>query len=217
MEEQEKDKKKKLRIIIIILLILLIFSILALGAGMIRNHITKESTNMVNIPDNIITLGKENSIDEDNSLKKESVIDKTAVNIALHNKNNYENVPFQVSNMFPGDKEIKYFCLKVSYENSVTVSFRANIRPGYEKLAEVLRCKVVLLSSGEIIYDGLMRDMPKSLNHTLNSWYDTTGEIYYEVTTYLDTSVGNEYMNKDLKADFCWWVEETGNLGSPMK
>ena len=40
----------------------------------------------------------------------------------------------------------------------------------------------------------------------------TTDELYYEITAYLDTSVGNEYQNKDLIADFSWWVEETGNL-----
>ena len=39
-----------------------------------------------------------------------------------------------------------------------------------------------------------------------------TDELYYEITAYLDTSVGNDYQNKDLIADFKWWVEETGNL-----
>ena len=42
-----------------------------------------------------------------------------------------------------------------------------------------------------------------------------TQEISYVITAYLDTSVGNEYMNQDLKADFKWWVEETENLTSP--
>lgn len=32
---------------------------------------------------------------------------------------------------------------------------------------------------------------------------------------YLETDTGNEYQNKQLTADFKWWVEETGNLIPP--
>ena len=63
------------------------------------------------------------------------------------------------------------------------------------------------------MYDGLMRDMPESVSYQLASRERTTDELYYEITAYLDTSVGNDYQNKDLVADFRWWVEETGNLG----
>ena len=54
--------------------------------------------------------------------------------------------------------------------------------------------------------------MPESLTHKLASKKSATDELYYEITAYLDTSVGNDYQNKDLIADFKWWVEETGNL-----
>lgn len=57
--------------------------------------------------------------------------------------------------------------------------------------------------------------MPESLTHKLASQKTTTDELYYEITAYLDTSVGNDYQNKDLIADFKWWVEETGNLDDP--
>ncbi len=90
--------------------------------------------------------------------------------------------------------------------------YKATVRPGYEKLAEVLKVRVKLLSTGETMYDGLMRDMPESLTHKLAPPKSTTAELYYEITAYLDTSVGNDYQNKDLIADFKWWVEETGNL-----
>ena len=110
----------------------------------------------------------------------------------------------------------KYFRIKVSYEDKVTVHYHADIRPGYEKLAEVLKARVVLLSdNGRVLYDGLMRDMPKSLTHKLSSAKRTSDELYYEITAYLDTSVGNEYQQKSLIADFRWWIEETGNLTPP--
>lgn len=142
--------------------------------------------------------------------------DKTATALSLYDRNPGDNISFEVNNMFPGDKETKYYCVKVSYKATVTLCFRADIRPGYEKLAEVLKCRIVLLSTGEIIYDGLMQDLPKSINHTLETDKSTTNELYYEITAYLDTSVGNEYMEKDLAADLKWWVEETENLDSPQ-
>ena len=58
--------------------------------------------------------------------------------------------------------------------------------------------------------------MPKSLNHELITQQSTTSQVYYQITAYLETSVGNEYMDKDLIADFRWWVEEMGNLELPQ-
>ena len=137
---------------------------------------------------------------------------KKAATIELYNKQPEENTPFQVGNMFPGDSETKYFRVRVSYHDTITVHYKATVRPGYEKLAEVLKVRIRLLSAGETMYDGLMRDMPESLTHKLASKKSATDELYYEITAYLDTSVGNDYQNKDLIADFKWWVEETGNL-----
>ena len=118
--------------------------------------------------------------------------------------------------MFPGDGETKYYRVQVSYHDAVTVHYHAAVRPGYEKLAEVMRVRVKLLTTGETMYDGLMRDMPESLTHKLAANKSATDELYYEITAYLDTSVGNDYQNKDLIADFSWWVEETENLDSPQ-
>ena len=137
---------------------------------------------------------------------------KKAATVELYNKQPEENTPFQVGNMFPGDSETKYFRVRVSYHDTITVHYKATVRPGYEKLAEVLKVRVKLLTTGETMYDGLMRDMPESLTHKLASKKSATDELYYEITAYLDTSVGNDYQNKDLIADFKWWVEETGNL-----
>lgn len=145
-----------------------------------------------------------------------SVSSSKASAIALHNRKPEDNTPFQVTNMFPGDRETKYYCVKVSYKGDIIVRYHADIRPGYEKLAEVLKVKIRLLDTDETLYDGLMRDMPKSLNHALYTTEKTQSELYYEITAYLDTSVGNEYQDKELIADFRWWVEETENLDSPQ-
>ena len=80
-----------------------------------------------------------------------------------------DNSPFKTENLFPGDAETKYYRVRVSYEDRVTVHFHADVRPGYEKLAEVLKVKIVLLSDGSTLYDGRMRDMPASVTHKLKA------------------------------------------------
>lgn len=142
---------------------------------------------------------------------------KTAAKMKLYNRQPKDNIPFEVQNMLPGDSETKYFGVQVSYCNALTVNFRATVRDGYEKLAEVMKIRIKLLSTDEIVYDGLMRDMPSCVTYKLYSEKDTTEEFYYEITAYLDTSVGNEYQNKYLIADFNWSVEEVSNLVSPPR
>ena len=52
------------------------------------------------------------------------------------------NREFSVTNMFPGDAETQNDCVQVDHKGDVTVHFRAEVRPGYEKLAEVLKLRV---------------------------------------------------------------------------
>lgn len=138
-----------------------------------------------------------------------------AAALSLKKRQAEDNDSFAVTNMFPGDVEANYYCVNVSYKDAVTVRFGIEIQEGYEKLAEVLKVRVHLLTTDEQLYDGLMLDMPESINHEMYSNEETSEDLYYEITAYLETSVGNEYMEKALKADFKWWVEETGNLVSP--
>lgn len=233
------EQKKKIKIVIIVLACLLGLSLLALGGTLVYNKLANDPPATVTVPDNLITPDEDTTkpdSSESNSQAPDSSETQTpsssadtsssavqptqsttaevkkAATIELYNKQPEENTPFTVDNMFPGDAEIKYFCVRVSYHDKITVHYKATVRPGYEKLAEVLKVRVKLLSTGEMLYDGLMRDMPESLTHKLASKKSTTDELYYEITAYLDTSVGNDYQNKDLIADFKWWVEETGNL-----
>ena len=232
------EQKKKIKIIIIVLAILLGLSLLALGGTLVYNKLANNTPATVTVPDNLITPDEDTTkpdSSENNSQAPDSSDTqapsssadtsssavptqsttaevKKAATIELYNKQPEENTPFQVGNMFPGDSETKYFRVRVSYHDKITVHYKATVRPGYEKLAEVLKVRIKLLSTGKTMYDGLMRDMPESLTHKLASKKSTTDELYYEITAYLDTSVGNDYQNKDLIADFKWWVEETGNL-----
>ncbi len=117
------------------------------------------------------------------------------------------NSPFAVENMFPGDSESKDYKIRVDHEKRINLYFTIELQPGSEKLAEVMMVEVALPDEDVILYDGLMKDIPEKLVRQLSS-----SEHYeiYRITAYLDTSVGNDYMYKNLKADFRWWYAEEG-------
>ena len=167
-------KNKKIKITIILLSVLLCISIAALAAVLIRKG--KESVPAtVSVPDNLITSSSESGssgetkTDENESSSVTAAASSgntsSAVNrekaiaeaLRLYKKNPQENEPFKVTNMFPGDKETKYFRVRVSHNGTVTVRYHADVRQGSEKLSEVLKVKITLLTTGEEMYDGLMR------------------------------------------------------------
>lgn len=126
-----------------------------------------------------------------------------SITLRLYRHRAEDSTPFRVENMFPGDTVTKKYRLEVSYRGRLSVLFRADIRNGSEKLAEVLRCRISV-QNGETLYDGLVKDM--SAAYMLPSSSGSTTTIEYTVTVYLETSVGNEYMSRELYADFVWWV-----------
>ena len=130
--------------------------------------------------------------------------------LKLYKGQNYDETAFAVSNMFPGDALYKEYLVQVSHRGAITVNFTANVRPSSDpegsRLEEVLMCKVE--ANGQRLYEGLMRNMPETLEYTTdNTARAATTEIPYKITAYLDgPSVGNAHMNKGLIADFQWWV-----------
>ena len=225
---ESPQKLKKLRIVIIVLAALLAVSLAALAVTVIRASAHGDSAT-VSIPGNITsgsahaeTAAYRTSTKPDGSRTQNAVSLSASgqarrVTLSLYRKQPEDNTPFNVVNMLPGDAVTQNYNVRVSHSGDVTVRFRAIIRPGYEKLAEVLMLRVRLLTTGETLYDGLMRDMPRSVNHKLTASGSTTSDLEYELTAYLDTSVGNEYQNQELIADFHWWVEgkEQSHLDSP--
>lgn len=234
------EQNKKIKTAITVLSVLLAVSLLALGVKFIKTKTVNTQPDTVTVPDNLITSEEEESKTQSQSADEKQnsqesnktrgkntqvtnsqssvasenskVGTQNAVSFSLYNKQPRENTSFRVGNMFPGDSETKYYRIKVSYKDKVTVNFKADVRPGYEKLAEVLNLRVKLLNTNEVMYDGKIADMPQSLAHKLVAPGSATDELYYEITAYIDTSVGNDYQNKDLTVDFKWWAEEPENL-----
>lgn len=224
----KSGRVNKTKAVIVVLSVLLALSLISLGVMYaVGKYYTSKET--VAVPDNLITPdstvsssteGDGNATSADTPLSGDAATAgaleageaRTAASIMLYSKVPSENEAFVVKNMFPGDSETKYFRVRVSFHDRVAVHFNAAVRPGYEKLSEVLKVKITLLSTGEILYDGLMKDMPESVTHTLSSYSKAVGELYYEITAYLETSVGNDYQDRGLIADFKWWVEDLGAL-----
>ncbi len=115
------------------------------------------------------------------------------------------NTAFAVENMFPGDAETKDFTVKVNHREPISLYYHADIRPGYEKLAEVLMVRIQIPAKNITLYEGLMADMPSALEHRLTA---QETEVVYRITVYLETSVGNDYQFQELVADFRWWYTE---------
>lgn len=212
---------KKTRTAIIVLAVLLGLTLTALGGVLIYNKVISDTPATVTVPDNLITDKKDEAAEntgasaDDNGQTPYATYtappqeERQAASIELYASNDSENKAFAVSNMFPGDEITKYFRVRVKYENQATVRFIATVRSGGEKLAQVLKIRVVLLSTNETLYDGPINDIPENITHTLSGGEN---ELYYSVTGYLDTSVGNEYQEKNLVADFEWQVLEKENL-----
>ena len=131
--------------------------------------------------------------------------EETSAEISLYQNNAEDSVPFAATNMLPGDSVTKNYNIKISHKGKITVKMNIDVTAG-EKLSEVLYCKVTL--GDDVLWQGLMADFPKSVDHVVNTTEKTTTHLEYNITAYLDTSVGNEYMEQELLADFCWWVEE---------
>ncbi len=223
-------EQKSINKVIIILAILLVLSITALAVTVASKYSSEKNGNSAIVSDNVITPEKANIIvpkihnlaviggkGKVEFCKVQKVLADSdngkEVTLKIYKYHAEDEIPFQVTNMFPGDSETRAYLLEVSYRGNITVHFKANIKPGYEKLAEVLKCKVAI-RGGATLYDGLMKDMPDSVDYNLPVGNGGTDEFIYDITVYLDTSVGNEYMSKQLYADFVWWVNEDESSSS---
>jgi hypothetical protein len=214
-------KKKTERIVIAVLSVLLVICLALLFLVFWQRYTTKKpvhtevSGNQIGEDSDVSSDETTMPTDTDETSRAPTTTTTTASRLSLHRTKTVHNAPFFVKNMFPGDFEINHYCVRVSHNGPVTVEFIPKIRDGYEVLAEVLKCRISLQNSGKVLYDGLIADLTDPAKHTLNSDKQTVAELLYEITVYLDESVGNRYQNKELVADFEWRVTDTESLGPP--
>ena len=132
---------------------------------------------------------------------------KLTADIYLHNGNPDDNAPFKAENMFPGDSEKNVYCVHVDHSADIDVRFGVDTDESGAKLAEVMNIRVILTETGDVLYEGLIKDFPESVVYTAEADTKTESEIFWQIETWLDTKVGNEYQQEKLTADFVWWIE----------
>lgn len=140
------------------------------------------------------------------------------IDISLYSNHSSDNASFNITNMFPGDSVTNKYNVKVSYHDKVSVLFNVDYLDEYSKLASVTNIKVKLINDNKVLYDGFVCDLKdNNLSYVLESSNNKTEVLEYEITISLDTSVNNDYQNKELKLDFIWSIdkEETKNLIVP--
>ncbi len=210
-----KEKKfRKLKTTIIVLSVLLAVSILALTLLIVKRKSNISPVDSI-APNNIISE-EDNSGDKNLSASKEDSVKKEFTpHLSLHRFSPEEKEKFTAQNMLPGDCVSKEYEIAVSFKDCIDLCFYAPIKEDVLSVSDVLKCSVAIKDSGQILYDGLLKDMPSCLTYRLYSKEKATKNVTYLISVYLDTSVGNEYMSGKLTADFNWWAENRENLISP--
>jgi len=126
-----------------------------------------------------------------------------------------------VQEMYPGDVFTKYYCIKLTCEKTAKLRFYAlpDLTKEDLKLLEVLKIKATVwtpdsegkYTKSSVIYDGLVKDVKSSVEADQSKYISQdNGETnyFYELSVYLDTSVGNEYQHKSLTMDYIWELVE---------
>ena len=170
---QSKEQKLKLTIVILSVLLAISLTALLFVSSMLHHPHTTSTT-----PNNIIAAGQTASTYittaakplsasreiHATTLSSRKTSNSQSETLKLNRTHTTDNVPFNVSNMFPGDQTTNEFCVRVSYNEPATLHFLATVQPGYEKLAEVMKLRISV--DGQTEYDGLLR----------NAWITTSVE-----------------------------------------
>lgn len=238
--EPGNDKKSsRLKLAIIILAVLLVLSAGGLAARYIYLAYFAPAQTTATVPDNLIG---ENSIADGHSstpgsnkqtpdqpesepptgvtssASTGSAADKPqAPKLELYQGKLGDNQKFEVRNMFPGDTETKYFCVRAYHNKDITLFFKADVTEQTKALGDVLHIKVTHLDTGKVLCEAPFSEINgQEFSELLkkNAQGETTA--YYRIDVSLDTSVGNEYQAALLKADFEWYVKDEGDLTPPQ-
>ena len=122
--------------------------------------------------------------------------------LALSNSDPTANQTFQISNMVPGQEYTQTYRVNASCSGDMHVGIRAYVTQGSQKLAEALQMTVKRVDTDKFVYKGFVKDM---------DWAKTaiskSQELVYEVTFFLDSSLGNDYQNLSLNLNLEWKME----------
>lgn len=225
---QNKAKKNAQKLVIIVLAVLLAVGVALLAAVLILKNAKPVSTDETVKNNEIVAASSENlgtqesgsasargasapAADEKPATpaSDHKISENSETEISLYKGHGYDKSSFKVLNMFPGDRARKQYRLDISYKDLVTLHFDVKNLSGDKMLAKVLYIKIA--ADDSVLYQGYLKDLD-DIKTKLSSKKRTTENLKYNIEVSLDESVSNEFKNRGLSFDFCWWVEGEKNL-----
>lgn len=140
--------------------------------------------------------------------------ERRAVDLELYAGRQSENHRFEVKHMFPGDTVTQSFHVTVHHDADLELFFKTEITEQKKNLGDVLHIKVTHLETAKVLCDASFSEVNgREISELLKK--NAAGETLatYQVDVSLDTSVGNEYQEAALKADFEWYVKKEDTSG----
>lgn len=129
-------------------------------------------------------------------------VDAAGNSIELSTSDPKENKTLQITNMVPGQEYTQTYRVNANCSGDMNVGIRAFITQGSQKLAEALQMSVKRMDTKEEIFSGHVQDMEWAKTKISESQ-----ELAYEVTFFLDSSLGNDYQNLSLNMNLEWKME----------
>ncbi len=223
----EPTLKKKIIISVIILLL-----ILGIGGATIytfKDDTKEGSNNKDNTPNEVIKDNEEDNSTESNDTEIKDDVEDNSSNQPTQPTSKDENAPvvvpvnpsklsfyqgkaevnerFNVKNWLPGDKETKYYQVLVNHNQDVELYFDVDIIDETKNLSEILNIKITVVETGEIVFNGTMKQIEKNQEiYKLLQNNNNESIVELEIEVSLPTSAGNEYQGAMLNADFIWYV-----------
>lgn len=117
------------------------------------------------------------------------------------------NQSFSVTDMLPGDAVEEQYTLQVHRSGVITLLFDVIVTDETGDLGEALNIQVTDATAGTALASGTFDQVRDQVYRV--QLPDGSGRIDRDFTirVWMDTSVGNEYQNSSLEADFRWYVE----------
>ncbi len=241
-ETNKMSVPSQIKITIIVLALLLVVSVCAIVARIVYLRFFVEQKDTAVVQDNVIGEGPASHADENPEAMIVPVVDALKddvplpapddtttplittpsgeivydAKISLYKGKPSDNERFNVKNMLPGDRVEQFYQVKVSHQGEVVVYFDAIVTDQTKALGDALMIKITHLESGNVLYEGAFNKMVEgsySVTFPQSATNETTA--YYKIEAYLPTSTGNEHQAAMLKANFKWYVKDTGPLIPP--
>ncbi len=204
---------KNLKTAILIVFIVFLVSFAALAARIVYVSFFADRGSTAVVPDNIIKEEKPLSAAALSVSSPAGKTQATVVELFLGHPN--DNEKFTATNMLPGDKVTKYYCLKVYHSDAVTIYFNLTDIVHTRSLGEILNFKMTRLDEAEpqkLCDDSFSELEGKTLSSVLPANAEGETVVYYRIDVSLPSFAGNEYQNASLTVDFNWYAENPDPL-----